>query len=963
MKGAMKIFENAVIRDKYQAIIVGAGIGGLTAAAMLAKRGLYVLVVEQHYMPGGTCGAIRRQGFTIDTGATVLYGFGEKGLNSHRFVMNELEEEIDMISRDAIYHMHVGGEEITFWRSFQQFLGELVRMFPAQEDEIRSFYNTLYELYRVIAANDLVVPPTELSPLDSMKMFMKNPVGTLKMGMLTFKNAESIFRKYFTDRKIIAFFDMLTRTFSYVDAGETPAVLSATMFADNHEGGAYYPVGSPQMLPNKLEKALEKYGGQILYRHLVDEILIDRGRARGVRLADGTEIKADAVISDATIWNLYGKLVRPRHITPKRMSWAQSFIPNHSNLMIYLGVDEKALPEWTRPMEIFIEDMYDVSGHGITVYISSKEDPAIAPPGCHAVTIAVVTKDKWPRPWDPEYQSEEYQRKKQEAADGVLSQLEKYFPDFRRYIKVMEIGTPSTMERFTLKNWGNVGGPKQMIGQEMMKRLRARSEWKNLYLCGDSTVMGLGVLPATVSGVGAANMVLRDFGKLEYKPRRFHREYIRYVKGSPWTPVPDPAEPITTPSARRLARECQHCEDPGCRKACPAGIDVLQFLRRIESGNYAGAVRSMREMNPLAEICGYVCPAERLCEKECNRKDFSDRVARIKDLQRWVCQEVGSLFGWERYVPDRNGHRVAIVGAGPAGLTCGHFLARLGYDVEIFEKAEKAGGLLTHAVPLFHLPEEVVVRELREIAFPGITFHYGQELGNHFTVIDLLNQYHAIFLAPGLWAGRTLEIPGASGVEMSDAFSFLSSYRERGGAEMKDRVLVVGGGSVAADAALAAKKSGARQVSIACLENESEMPALPGEVDELKREGIEIHSCWGPNAFPNPNKLSFFRCTSVLDGRGAFCPAFDESRINEIEFDQVIMAVGQETEPRLARYLKEEFGRSDRIDVDPETGQVRGRPGVYAGGDIVRGAGTVVEAVADGRKAAVQIDSFIQGRK
>jgi len=958
--GGMKILENAIIRDRYGVVVVGAGIGGLTAAALLAKRGLHVLVVEQHYMPGGTCGAIRRQDFTMDIGATVLYGFGLKGFKTHRFVMNELEEEIDVIPREAIYHMHVDGDEITFWRDFQQFFGELVRLFPGQEDNLRKFYNYLYDLYKVVAANELVVPPTELSPVENMMTLVRDPIGTAKLGMLMFKNAESIFHRFFTDPQVIAFFDMLTRTFSYVDANETPAILSTTMFTDNHEGGAYYPAGSPQTLSNKLEKAIERYGGQILYRHLVDEILISRGRACGVRLADGTEIGAEAVVSDATVWNLYGKLVKPGYIKPKRMNWAQGLVPTHSNLIIYLGIDAKGIPEWVRPMEIFIEDMHDVSGHGITMYVSSLEDPSIAPPGCHSVTITVVSKEKWPRPWDPEYRSEEYHRKKEAEAEKVLAQLEKYIPGFRKHIKFMEIGTPSTVERYTLKNWGNVGGPKQMIGQEMMKRLKARSDWKNLYLCGDSTVMGLGVLPATVSGVGAANMVLRDFHKLEYKPRRFSRQYVNFVRGKSWVPVPDPSESISDESAARLARECQYCEDPGCTRACPAGIDVLEFLRKIEVGNYAGAVRSMREKNPFAEICGYVCPAERLCEKECNRKDFSDRVARIKDLQKWVCGRVSNLEGWQRYVPEGNGRRVGVVGSGPAGLTCAYYLARLGYDVRVLEKAQKAGGMLSRMIPTARLPEEVVIKEVREIAFPGVKFQYGREMGKDFTVGDLLGENRAVFLAPGLWSGKRLEIPGAEKVEITDALSFLATCREHGTAGVKNRVLVVGGGSVAADAALAARTCGAGKVALVCLEKESEMPALPNEVEELKREGVEIHNCWGPNAFPNPNTLSFFSCTAVYDDKGLFRPSYDESRVREMEFEQVILAVGQGVEPALARYLREEFGREDLIEVDEGTMQVRGRTGVYAGGDIIRGRGTVVEAVGDGRKAARSIDNFLR---
>jgi carotene isomerase len=952
-----------LLRDRYDVIVVGAGIGGLTAAAMLARRGVQVLLVEQHYMPGGCCAGIRRQGVTMDVGATVLYGFGEQGYNVHRFVMNELEEEIDMIPRQAIYNIHVEDYSIIFWRDFDPFFKQLLELFPGQEKELKNFYDFLFNLYRnTVLKSESVVPPTEMSPLDAMKSFMKNPPGMLKLSRMMTRSAADVFRQFFTDPEIIAFLDMLTRTFSYVDAHECPAILAVTMFVDNHVGGAYYPVGSPQMLSNKLEKAVERWGGRILYRHLVDEILISEGRACGVRLTDGTEIAATRVVSDASIWNLYGGLVKSRHIKPKRMKWAHDFIPTHANMMLYLGVDPKAFPEDTRPMEIIIEDPDNVEGHGITVYIPTLEDPGVSPPDLYSVTISVVSSASWPRPGEPAYQSEAYRRLKEEEAEKALLRVEKRFPDFRKHIKFMEIGTPSTVERYTLKNHGNVGGPKQMIGQEMMKRPKARSDWENLYLVGDSTVMGLGVLPSTVSGVGAANMALQDMGLEEYRPRSFARQYVNMVQGKPWTPPPDPAEPITPEAAARMARECDHCEDAGCMRSCPAGIDLVGFHRRMETGNIKGAVRSMREMNPLAEVCGHVCPSETFCQKNCNRLEYTDQPVRIAALHAWACGHVSRTEGWERFVPAQSGRRVAVVGAGPAGLTCAHFLARLGIRVDIMEKSDRPGGMLARALPPFRLSEEVVNRDIDGMRLPGMRFRFGQTLGREITVSGLAEDYDAVFLAPGLWSGRTMKKNGIKEAKTTDALRFLCTYRKNGKAAVPGRVLVIGGGSVAADAALAAKSSGAQKVSLACLEQKAEMPALPDEVREMKKQGVAVHCGWGLGEFLSPVKLGMVACTSVLDDQGRFRPVYDRSRTREMPFDLLIWAVGQEMEPALARHLKKEFGGKGLPGVNPETLEVDGRPGVYAGGDIVRGAGTVVQAVADGRKAAMAIHAGLNSR-
>ena len=240
-----------------------------------------------------------------------------------------------------------------------------------------------------------------------------------------------------------------------------------------------------------------------------------------------------------------------------------------------------------------------------------------------------------------------------------------------------------------------------------------------------------------------------------------------------------------------------------------------------------------------------------------------------------------------------------------------------------------------------------------------VQFRYGQALGRDFTVADLARDHEAVFLAPGLWSGRRLDLEGGQAVRAVDALGFLCAFRERGKAEVGAEVLVVGGGSVAMDAALAARGSGAGKVTLVCLEKEVEMPALAGEVAELRRQGVEILNGWGPRAFVSANRVSLVGCDSVFDAQGRFSPCYDESRTMELGFDQLIWAVGQSAEPFLAGYLHREFGFNGRLEVDPETLQVAGREAVFAGGDIVRGAGTVVEAVADGRRAAKGIHALL----
>jgi len=962
----LQLLKDGIIADRYPVVVIGAGIGGLTAAAMLAKKGVQVLVIEQHYIPGGCCTAIRRNDITFDVGAAVFFGCGEKGLTPHRFVMNELEQEINLIPHESVYRLHKDGKTVSFWRDMDRYLDEMAVMFPGDEKGLRSLYKEMTDFYvNTMLKQEMVAPPTEIPWKEQVKSLLRDPLGSARVMKQMFIPASKIMKKHVKDPELIAFFNYLMAFFTCCNVDEVPAIIATSMFVDSHLGGACYAEGSPQMLPNKLEKAIEDNGGMLLYRHMVDEILIENGEAYGVRLSDGMEIRADRVIANATVWNLYGKLVKPQHISPKRMAWAQKFEPTTDLFLLYLGVKAEAIPEDAQPIELLIDDIFDFHGDNYGIFVPSLEDPTLAPPGMHSMTVMAASKtERIPNRFGSEYQSEEYYRRKQEEAEKVIENLDRmYYTGLKDNIICMEAATPATLERYTLKNGGNIGGPKLSRKQMMMvNRLKARSEWKNLYLCGDSTTMGEGVISTTISGVGAANMVLRDMGLPEYLPRTHDRQYIRFVEGKAWTPSPDRDAPITRDTAARSARECQLCDKPECTPSCPAGIDVLNFVRRIEAGNISGSAISMRVMNPLTEICGHVCPAERLCQKQCNRLDFSDRSVDIARLHAWACREAGD-GGWHSPSPLRNGKRTAVVGAGPAGLSCAYFLRRLGYPVVILDKAKSPGGMLSHSIPTFRLPVDVVERELRGVMVPGISIEYGKALGEDFTATDLTNEYDAVFLAPGLWAGRRLDVPGMEKAEVIDALELLLTYRREGSVSVNDRVLVIGGGSVASDAALAALNNGAGKVTVACLEKPEQMPCLPSEAEEMKKQGIEILNGWGPGEVVSESSMILIQCTNVFDDQSRFDPSFDDTNTQEKAFDQIIVAVGQTVEPGLGRYLEEEFQTTGFLDVDSETLQVKGRPGLFAGGDIIRGAGTVVEAVADGRRAAGAMDAAIKATR
>ena len=952
----MQILDDVILKDKYDVIVVGAGIGGITAGALLAKKGLDVLVIEQHYLPGGVCSTVKRKGFGMDAGAALLFGWGEGSGSPHRYTMNVLEEEIDMIPHEAIYRMNFSeGRSVTFWKDFDRYFKELTTAFPDKDEQFKGFYDECFDVYASMTKNPLPMSPDTIPKSMGLKMLLKDPIGTMKMPKIMDKSLKTVLDKYVQDPEVEGFFDLLIASCYCTTIEETPLMLAAAVVCSTHDDGAYYPAGSPQMLPNKLEKAFEKYGGEILYRNLVDEILIKNNEAYGVKLANGVEIKGDKIISDASIWQLYGKLIKPENTTPEKIKWAESFVPSYGACVIYIGVDAEVIPEGTWHIEAYINELGNLATGNYFMYIPSIDDPSICPEGTHSVSILCSAgTEPWPRPGDPKYQSEEYNKRKQKIADDALDVIEQHFPNFRKHIKTMEIATPSTIERFTLKDWGNVGGPKQMLGQHLFKRLKARTEIKNLYAVGDSTSMGEGVVSVTASAVGAANMVLEDLKMKIYMPQKFTKEFVNLVKGKPRIPLPAKDEELTKEKAERLATECQWCEDPVCKNKCPAGIDVLNSIRRLESGNYNGAAKAMREVNPFAEICGYVCPAEKLCQSECKHLEFSDEPVRIAKLQAWVCEQADEK-GWEKNIPKPIGSKIAVIGAGPAGLTSAHYLARLGYSIDVFEKENKIGGMVTQVIPSIRLPHEVVERELFDIiTYPEIAVNYGKSLGENIKLKELAENYNAVIIATGLSKGRTLDIPGLDKVEAIDALAYLrAAHCDE--AETKDNVLVIGGGSVAADAALVAKDNGAKKITLICLESKEEMPCLTSEVEELIAEDIEIVNSWGPSEITpgNPAKLSCKACTSVFDSEGSFCPEYDESKKKDFEFDQIILAIGQMMDPKLSDYLESEIGKK-KIQVNDDF-LIQGFDNVYAGGDVIRGAGTVVEAVADGRKIAQKI--------
>ena len=408
-------------------------------------------------------------------------------------------------------------------------------------------------------------------------------------------------------------------------------------------------------------------------------------------------------------------------------------------------------------------------------------------------------------------------------------------------------------------------------------------------------------------------------------------------------------------------------QTPPCVQACPAGIDVPGYLRFIARGENDKAYQLIMERAPLPGVLGRVCTHP--CETACKRGEVNTPIA-ICAAKRFAADRAGDLSAWISATAPDTGRKVAVIGAGPAGLTAAFYLRRKGHAVTILEARSRAGGMLRYGIPRYRLPEDVLDKEISQLLSAGIELKTDCKLGADFRIEGLREEgFEAIFLAVGAQLSRRIDLEGSNLEPIEWGVEFLTKVAEGRPPAVKEKVVVVGGGNVAVDVALTALRFGAKKVSLACLETRAEMPASPWEIEQALDEGVEMHYSWGPRRVIGDNGqvagLELVRCTSVFDEEGNFCPFFDDSRLT-IEADQIIIAVGQTSETAFCRdfcFLDEHSElpvQKGLIAIEPETQQTEVR-GVFAGGDAANGPGTVIQAIAAGRRAAASIDRYLGG--
>lgn len=392
-----------------------------------------------------------------------------------------------------------------------------------------------------------------------------------------------------------------------------------------------------------------------------------------------------------------------------------------------------------------------------------------------------------------------------------------------------------------------------------------------------------------------------------------------------------------------------------CSVKCPANTDIPAYMDRLREGDTEGVARILMEANPIPMITSRVCA--HTCQEQCNRCDFDESVS-IHGVERYVGDyilEHADLF--YRAPETETGHKVALVGAGPAGLSAAYYLRKAGHDVTVFDKMEEPGGMLTYAIPNYRLPKSYVKQVAAAYEKMGIHFRLGCCLGEDVQAGELEQQYDNVFYATGAWKRPVLGFDGEEFTEFG--LQFLMEVNQWMNKKDRRHVLVVGGGNVAMDVAITARRLGAESVTLACLESEPEMPASREEIARAREEGIEIMPSYGVSrAIYEGDKVTgmeLMRCTSVKDEQGHFNPQYNREETLIVSADSILMAAGQKVD---LSFLGDKYGLAlerGLIQVDKDT-QATSKTGVYAGGDATTGPATVIQAVRSGRNAAEAIN-------
>ena len=495
--------------SQFDVIVIGSGIGALVTATQLAAKGAKVLVLERYLIPGGSAGYFEREGYRFDVGASMIFGFGKQGTtNLLTRALEAVDVSLETIPDPVQIHYHLPDNlELKVHRDYEKYLQELITKFPHEEAGIRRFYGECWRVFNCLNSMELL---SLEEPRYLMRVFFQNPLSCLGLVKYLPQNAGDIARRHINDPQLLKFIDMECYCWSVVPADQTPMINAGMVFADRHYGGINYPKGGVGKIAQKLVEGLEKAGSQIQYQARVTKILMEQGKAVGVKLANGKEYRAKRIVSNATRWDTFEKLLPSEKMPTREKRWQQRYQKSPSFLSLHLGVQAEVLPEGTECHHILLENWENMESAEGTIFVSIPTllDPDLAPPGHHIIHTFTPS---WIKNWQ-NLSPGEYQQKKEQAAANLIHRLEKIFPGLESALDFQEVGTARTHRRFLGREDGTYGPIPRRKLAGLLGMPFNRTAIGGLYCVGDSTFPGQGLNAVAFSGMSCAHRIAVDLG-------------------------------------------------------------------------------------------------------------------------------------------------------------------------------------------------------------------------------------------------------------------------------------------------------------------------------------------------------------------------------------------------------------------------------------------------------------------